>query len=189
MQNRLWICNVYVTLSWSCHHGCRFSLPSLSSATACRIPWSKALASSDRSKVRPNLFSSVFQWWNFGFAFVYWISFFRTQSSTTCKTNKTNMCLKTVSLTNHDWQDAIRICNEFAQELVYLWTYIYDINDIWDNHFYASQNDHWKVWVVAGCDINHLNWPSGTVSIPGAADIVIDSCFLWLSHTTDKLSL
>lgn len=58
-------------------------LPPVRSATAIRMPWSNALASSERSKVRPYRLSSVFQWCHLGLAFVYCISFFSRQSSIT----------------------------------------------------------------------------------------------------------
>lgn len=57
--------------------------PSDRSATAILMPWSKALASSVRSNVRPYLLSSVFQWCHFGFGFVYCMSFFNLQSRMT----------------------------------------------------------------------------------------------------------
>jgi len=59
--------------------------PSRMLSTALRIAFSKCLASVELWKVSPNLLPSVRQWWNVGFARVYWRSLCSAQLSTTCR--------------------------------------------------------------------------------------------------------
>ena len=56
---------------------------------------SSTRASAELWNVRPNRLLPVHQWWNVGFAFVYWRSFFNGQLSTTCDENNMELSSNT----------------------------------------------------------------------------------------------